>query len=96
MTIEVEVCYALPERQIVRRLRVDEASTIKQVIDASGLLEDEKNIDLNKCTLGVFGVIRSLDWIVQQHDRVEIYRPLLKSPQQARRQKIRQHNKHAG
>lgn len=36
--IRVEVVYALPERQYLRQLMLEEGSTLEQAIRASGLL----------------------------------------------------------
>jgi putative ubiquitin-RnfH superfamily antitoxin RatB of RatAB toxin-antitoxin module len=42
-------------------------------------------IDLARNTVGVFGQLAELGRVLEQGDRVEIYRPLRKDPRQARR-----------
>lgn len=83
--IPVEVCYATPERQVLIALSVRPASTIEQAIRASGILARCPDIDLNANKLGIFGKLAALDRPVQAGDRIEIYRPLDATPQDARR-----------
>ena len=44
-------------------------------------------IDLDKVGIGIFGKIVEFDQILQDQDRVEIYRPLATDPMQARRKR---------
>jgi len=46
------------------------------VIDASGLLADFPELDLESNKVGIFGTIAKLDKPVKDGDRVEIYRPI--------------------
>ncbi|SQC91461.1 Uncharacterised protein family (UPF0125) [Cedecea neteri] len=52
--IQVEVVYALPQKQYLRQVKLGEGSTVEQAIFASGLLELRDDIDLTKNKVGVY------------------------------------------
>ncbi|WP_071431224.1 RnfH family protein [Rosenbergiella collisarenosi] len=85
--IRVEVVYALPEKQYLRPVTVDEGCTVEQAIIASGLLELRKDIQLTENKVGIYSRPVKLSDIVEEGDRVEIYRPLLADPKELRRQR---------
>lgn len=85
--IRVEVVYALPERQYLRQLVLQEGSTLEQAIRASGLLALRQDIDLDVNKVGIFSRPAKLDDKLSDGDRVEIYRPLLIDPKELRRQR---------
>lgn len=85
--IRVEVVYALPERQYLRQLVLEEGSTLEQAIRASGLLALRQDIDLGVNKVGIFSRPAKLDDTLSDGDRVEIYRPLLIDPKELRRQR---------
>ena len=82
--IRVEVAYALPEKQYLQRVTLDEGATVEQAIIASGLLALRDDIDLAKNKLGIYSRPVKLD---HDGDRVEIYRPLIADPKELRRQR---------
>ncbi|MFP1752721.1 RnfH family protein [Lonsdalea quercina] len=90
--IRVEVVYALPDRQFLRPLQLNEGSTVEQAIKASGLLTLRPEIDLNINKIGIFSRPAKLDETLQEGDRVEIYRPLIADPKELRRQRA-EHSK---
>ncbi|MEC4719431.1 RnfH family protein [Noviherbaspirillum sp. CPCC 100848] len=85
--IGVEVCHALPDRQLRRALRMREGSTLGQAIEQSGLLQEVPGIDLGSARVGIYGKLKSLDTILRDRDRIEIYRPLIADPKEARRRR---------
>jgi uncharacterized protein len=86
-SIQVEVTYAKPERQDIISLKLPEGSTIQQVIEASGLLQRNPEIELAKAKVGIYGKLSRLDTVVRARDRVEIYRPLIADPKEVRKQR---------
>ena len=86
-SIEVEVAYALPERQTLLRLRVPLGTRLGEAIHLSGLLERHPEIDLTRQAVGIFSRAATLDTPLHPGDRVEIYRPLVADPKQARKRK---------
>lgn len=85
-TIEVEVAYACPERQLILKVEVPSGTTAIEAVRLSGIEEQFPEIDLGKNRLGVFGKLCKADRPLNTGDRVEIYRPLLVDPRAARRE----------
>lgn len=85
--INVEVCYALPEKQLLIKVRLPEASTLQQALEASGILLKHPEIDLKKNKFGVFAKLSKVDSVLRDRDRVEIYRPLIADPKEVRKQR---------
>ncbi|GAB53442.1 RnfH family protein [Atlantibacter hermannii] len=85
--ITVEVAYALPEKQYLRRVTLDAGATVEQAIAASGLLALRTDIDLAKNKVGVYSRPVKLTDALSDGDRVEIYRPLIADPKELRRQR---------
>ncbi|EFS5622836.1 RnfH family protein [Salmonella enterica] len=83
----VEVAYALPEKQYLQRVTLEEGATVEEAIRASGLLELRTDIDLAKNKVGIYSRPVKLTDTVQDGDRVEIYRPLIADPKELRRQR---------
>ena len=81
----VEVAYALPDKQSLISIEIKNGSTLKEAIEASGILETFEQIDLKKDRVGIFAKFASLDTILRDKDRVEIYRPLVADPKKARK-----------
>ncbi len=83
--IFVEVAYARPDQQKIVELEIPEGSSIEQAIIESGMLLEYPEIDLKSFEVGVFGKVLKKDQLVKSGDRIEIYRPLVQDPKQARR-----------
>jgi len=86
-SINVEVVYALPQRQEIIRLRLPAGSTIQQAVAASGLLQSHPEIEVAGAKLGIFGKLSKPDTALRDLDRVEIYRPLIADPKEVRKQR---------
>ena len=86
--LTIEVCYALPGEQTLIELQLPQGATLGQAIDASGILAQHPGIDLTKQKTGVFGKLKPLDTVLADHDRVEIYRPLIVDPKLARQRRV--------
>lgn len=87
ITIHVEVAYALRKRQALVAVEVEERATIEEAIQHSGILEAFPEINLRRAKVGIFGRPVALRTLVRDGDRVEIYRPLIADPKEARRKK---------
>lgn len=90
IAIRVEVVYALRERQALLAVELEEGGTVEQVIRQSGILKAFPEIDIARSNVGIFGRPVSLDTLVRDGDRVEIYRPLIAEPRDARRRRAGQ------
>ncbi|MCX7105995.1 MAG: RnfH family protein [Methylococcales bacterium] len=83
----VEVAYANPEQQVIIALEMPQGATVEQAIKTSGLLSRFPEIDQTTLKVGIFGSVCKLEQLLTQADRVEIYRPLIHDPKEARRQR---------
>jgi uncharacterized protein len=86
--IRVEVAYAAPARQALLELEVAAGTTIGQAIELSGIRAAYPEIDVSGARVGIFGNVASLDAVLADGDRVEIYRPLLSDPKETRRRRV--------
>ena len=85
--IRVEVAYARPERQLILGVEAEPGVTVEEAIRRSGILAEFPEIDLAKQKVGVFGKAATLKTMLNDGDRVEIYRPLIADPKEARRKR---------
>jgi putative ubiquitin-RnfH superfamily antitoxin RatB of RatAB toxin-antitoxin module len=85
--ITVEVAYAMPEKQYLQRVKLEEGATVEEAIRASSLLELRSDIDLAQNKVGIYSRPVKLSDVVNDGDRVEIYRPLIADPKELRRQR---------
>ncbi|MFP3562709.1 RnfH family protein [Paraburkholderia sp. SIMBA_030] len=86
--LSIEVCYALADAQTLIVVDLPEGATVQQALDASGILQRHPQIDLTTQKVGVFGKLKTLDTVLADHDRVEIYRPLLVDPKVSRQRRV--------
>lgn len=86
--LQVEICYATPDLQIRKPVRVDVGATVQQAIMQSGLLRECTAIDLTVCRVGIYGKLKTLDTVLREQDRIEIYRPLIADPMDSRRRRV--------
>ncbi len=86
-SIEVEVAYARPDVQVILKVRGPAGMTLEQAISRSHVLEHFPEIDLDSQKVGVFGKAKDKDTVLHAGDRVEIYRPLIADPKEARKRR---------
>jgi putative ubiquitin-RnfH superfamily antitoxin RatB of RatAB toxin-antitoxin module len=85
--MKVEVAYAKPDEQALLSVELEEGATAEAAIRRSGVLERFPEIDLETGKIGIFSKPCKLDQVLRAGDRVEIYRPLIADPKEARRQR---------
>jgi putative ubiquitin-RnfH superfamily antitoxin RatB of RatAB toxin-antitoxin module len=92
--IAVEVAYALPEKQKIIALLVKPGTTAIGAVEQSGIVKEFPEIDIETAKMGIFGqalgtkgLAKAPEYRMQPGDRVEIYRPLLADPKEARRRR---------
>ena len=88
-SINVEVAYALPGKQIIRAVNIDSGTTIGAAIVQSGIMMDFPDLDfeLENAKVGIFGKVAAMTTVLADGDRVEIYRPLIADPKEVRRKR---------
>jgi hypothetical protein len=83
--LKLEVAYARADQQVLTEVQVAPGATVREAIEASGILGRFPEIDLEKNKVGVYGKLTPLDAAVRAGDRVEIYRPLIGDPKEIRK-----------
>ncbi|MPZ47519.1 MAG: RnfH family protein [Betaproteobacteria bacterium] len=86
---DVEVVYALPDRQRRITVRVAAGASVAEAIRQSGILDEYAEIDPTRWKLGIFSRRVAPDSKVRAGDRIEIYRPLVADPKTVRRERAR-------
>ncbi|CAN5906064.1 RnfH family protein [soil metagenome] len=86
-SIRVQICYATQTDMRLHDLCVSKGTTLRQAIEQSHIQDNYPEIDLHHCVVGVFGKVKTLDSDLLPGDRVEIYRPLVADPMEARRRR---------
>jgi putative ubiquitin-RnfH superfamily antitoxin RatB of RatAB toxin-antitoxin module len=87
--MRVEVVYALAETADAVSVTLPSGATAADAVIASGMLERHPEIDLLRHKLGIYGKAVESGARVADGDRVEIYRPLMLDPKEARRRRAR-------
>lgn len=85
--MHIGLAYAEPGEQVWLQLELPEGSTIGEAIEASGILRRFPSIDLARQKVGVYGKVKPLDAVLEDGDRVEIYRPIVADPKTVRRRR---------
>lgn len=85
--VTVEVVYAEPAHRWLRRVSLPAGSTVMQAIEASGLQQEVAGLVVDPARLGVFSRKAAPNQVLNEGDRVEIYRPLTLDPKEARRRR---------
>src|SRR6185436_19191973 len=81
--IHVQVIYALPDRYWLAELDLAEGSRVAEALSAARPQLPDVSIDPDR--LAIFSRPVTLDGILRDGDRLEILRPLIADPKQARR-----------
>ncbi len=83
--IKVEVAYATPEKQRIVTVDVEPGAVAYDVVVQSGIDKVFPEIDVASAKMGLFGkAIQAKSQVVEEGDRIEIYRPLKADPKASR------------
>ncbi|MBK2094844.1 RnfH family protein [Francisella philomiragia] len=95
--MKVEVIYALPNEQKSFYVESDDSLTVRQAIIESKILDAYSELaSIENLKVGIYGQIANLDHVLEDRDRVEIYRNLTIDPKQARMLRAEQKRKREG
>ena len=90
MLIRVSLVYSPAARQVFEcHLELEPGATVRQAVEASGVLRAFPSLDLSQGGVGVWGHKASPSQVLRERDRIEIYRPLVVDPKVARRERFR-------
>jgi len=89
--MQVEVAYARPDKQQIVPVKVPEGATALEAVKLSGIVDIFPEIEPDAIDMGVFGkVIKDpASHELREGDRVELYRPLMIDPKQARLNRVK-------
>ncbi|MDF1764054.1 MAG: RnfH family protein [Oleibacter sp.] len=84
--ITVEVAYALPNKQRILSLDILPSTSLLEAVKQSGIQREFPELNIDEAKFGIFGkaVRDPQNATLVEGDRIEIYRPLLIDPKQAR------------
>ena len=85
-SLQIEVAFALPEKQFLTVVTLPSGATVADAVAASGLAAEFPHIDMDSLPAGVWGHPADRNVTLKDGDRVELYRPLLRDPREARRE----------
>lgn len=71
-------------------VNVKPGTSIREAFELSNIQKIAKNANLVKGQIGIFGEIKSPDTILEENDRVEIYRPLAVTPKESKKKRAAQ------
>ncbi len=83
--ISIEVAYAMPDKQALLEVVIEQGTSVEQAILASGIIKRFPQIDLSKDKVGIWNRTCKLSDFPKNGDRIEVYRPLIADPKEARR-----------
>lgn len=85
--ITITVAFCAPGVEDVREVRLPQPSTVRDAINASGILQRRPELtpELRAVDAGIWGRKCELEQPLVDGDRVEIYRPLTIDPKEGRR-----------
>ena len=86
-TIGVELVYALPGRAWSVRLDLPAGATANEALARSGFAATIPGFDASVLSFAIFGRAISAATILRDGDRLELLRPLVADPKQARRKR---------
>jgi putative ubiquitin-RnfH superfamily antitoxin RatB of RatAB toxin-antitoxin module len=78
--MKVAVVYATPRRQFWMTVELPDGATVSDAIARSTVLKQFPDVDLGRQKVGLFGKVTTLDAVLSDGDRIEIYRPLTVDP----------------
>lgn len=91
-SIRVEVTYALPHKQKLLSVEVPAGTTMYEAAEESGITQHFPDLELSTASMGVFGKVEAnpRKRVMEDGERVEIYRPLTADPKANRKQRAQE------
>lgn len=88
--MQVCVVYSPAARQVLELpVQLPAGASVREALQASGLAARCPELELDGVSVGVWGRRATLEQILREQDRVEIYRPLRVDPKVARRERFK-------
>ena len=84
--IDVQIVYALKQQLWQKSLKIARGATPIDVIQQSGFLNEFQELELSQLNYGIFSQRVDQNYLMNNGDRLEIYRPLTADPKSIRRE----------
>ena len=94
--LRIAVVYVVPGREDVVEVLMSAGATVADAIERSGVLQRHPQPAGQALDVGVWGHICRPERLLEDGDRVEIYRPLTVDPKEARRVRAAVRRRRAG
>ncbi len=85
--ITIEVVYGVPHKQKILTLLVNQGTSVEQAIVDSGIIALFPEIDLSIAKVGIWNRAVKMSEVLDDLDRIEIYRPLIADPKDVRKRR---------
>jgi uncharacterized protein len=87
--VTVQVCTAWPDRVTRQSFSVPVGTTIGEIQNHPDLSPALRSAWQSASGIGIFGLAKPLDAVLADGDRIELWRPLIADPKDARRQRAK-------
>lgn len=88
--VNIEIAYGTADKQLLQQMQVEEGTTAREAVIRSRIAEEFPDADVRHAPLGIFGKQVKDDTVLRDKDRIEVYRPLLIDPKEARRRRVQE------
>lgn len=85
--ILIEVVYGLAHKQKLLSLPVKQNTSVEEAIIESGIISLFPEIDLAVNKVGIWNKVVKLSQLVEDLDRIEVYRPMIADPKEVRKRR---------
>jgi hypothetical protein len=85
--IQITICYAESNEITLLNVDVGQGKSIADILSEPSILVKFPILEKEDCKVGIFGKLKLPETILQDQDRLEIYRPLIFDPMEARRRR---------
>ncbi len=85
--LNVDVAYVEAHEELLLTLRVPPGASARHVLERARVVERFPELAERPLAVGINGVTVDIDTLVEEGDRVELYRPLRFDPKEARRRR---------
>lgn len=87
--LAVEVVCLTADRPVQIELTVPLGTSVGEAVQLSGVAKSCPDLDLRHAKMGIYGRVVPQTTLVEDGDRVEVYRPLIADPKDARRRRVK-------
>ena len=87
--LATEIIYIEPGEVFQQTVQLELGATIEQALEDSDLFQRFPGLQALPLAVGIYGKQVGLGYVLQQDDRIEVYRPLIFDPKEARRNRAK-------